>query len=185
MQQSVNANSHEITLPLLYDIDKFGYTIYYTYSNQIGYYIILTNQIGYRRIYMSTSIKELRKSTGLSQREFSSMYSIPLSTLRKWEQGESSPAPYVLTLLARTLPDTTSSLKKIKAKDGRVFYCDFNQKMVSDVYGNKILVQENFSEVKEQNLGLYLSDLFEGFYAIRDKFNRDCKYDKEDDILWS
>ena len=54
-----------------------------------------------------------------------------------------------------------------------------------DVYGNKILVQENFSEVKEQNLGLYLSDLFEGFYAIRDKFNRDCKYDKEDDILWS
>ena len=29
------------------------------------------------------------------------------------------------------------------------------------------------------------SDLFEGFYAIRDKFNRDCKYDKEDDILWS
>ena len=89
---------------------------------------------------MSTSIKELRKSTGLSQREFSSMYSIPLSTLRKWEQGESSPAPYVLTLLARTLPDTTSSLKKIKAKDGRVFYCDFNQKMVSDVYGNKIVI---------------------------------------------
>ena len=87
---------------------------------------------------MSTSIKELRKSTGLSQREFSSMYSIPLSTLRKWEQGESSPAPYVLTLLARTLPDTNSSLKEIRTKDGRVFYCDFNQKMVSDVYGRKI-----------------------------------------------
>ena len=28
-------------------------------------------------------------------------------------------------------------------------------------------------------------DLFEEFYAIQEKFNRDCKYDKEEDILWS
>lgn len=134
---------------------------------------------------MSIAVKELRESTGLTQKEFSTMYNIPLSTLRKWEQGEASPAPYVLTLLARTLPSTNSSLKKIKARNGRVFYYDSNQKMVSDAYGNQILIQENLTEIKEQNLALYLSDLFDGFYAIRDKFNSDCKYDKEEDILWS
>lgn len=134
---------------------------------------------------MSIAVKELRESTGLTQKEFAAMYDIPLSTLRKWEQGEASPAPYVLTLLARTLPDTNLSLKKVKTKNGTIFYYDEKQKMVSDVYGNKILVQEDLTEVKKQNLALYLTDLFEGFYEIRDKFNRDCKYDKEEDILWS
>ena len=134
---------------------------------------------------MSIAVKEMRESTGLTQKEFAAMYDIPLSTLRKWEQGEASPAPYVLTLLARTLPDTKLSLKKVKAKNGTIFYYDEKQKMVSDVYGNKILIQEDLTEVKKQNLALYLTDLFEGFYEIRDKFNRDCKYDREEDILWS
>ena len=38
---------------------------------------------------------------------------------------------------------------------------------------------------KEQNLVLYLKDMFDNFYEIQEKFNRDCKYDKEEDILWS
>lgn len=134
---------------------------------------------------MNFCIKELRESTGLTQKEFASQYGIPLSTLRKWEQGEASPAPYVVTLLARTLPCTNSSLKRIEARDGRVFYYDLLRKYVSDNQGNKIQIQEDLEGVKEQNLSLYLSDLFDGFYEIRDKFNRDCKYDKEEDILWT
>ena len=43
---------------------------------------------------MLLDIKELRDSTGMTQKEFASKYGIPISTLRKWEQGESSPAPY-------------------------------------------------------------------------------------------
>ena len=66
-------------------------------------------------------IKELRESTGLTQKKFAAMYGIPLSTLRKWEQGEASPAPYVVNLIARTLPATDSGLKKIAGKDGTVF----------------------------------------------------------------
>jgi hypothetical protein len=57
--------------------------------------------------------------------------------------------------------------------------------MVSDMQGNKIMIQEDLDGVKEQNLALYLSDLFEEFYEIQEKFNRDCKYDKEEDILWT
>ena len=71
---------------------------------------------------MLIDIKELRDSTGMTQKEFASRYGIPISTLRKWEQGESSPAPYVAALLARTLPDTESSLKRIKTRGGKTYY---------------------------------------------------------------
>lgn len=33
------------------------------------------------------NIKEIRYTTGLSQRDFSNMFDIPISTLQKWEQG--------------------------------------------------------------------------------------------------
>jgi transcriptional regulator with XRE-family HTH domain len=134
---------------------------------------------------MLIDIKELRDSTGMTQKEFASRYGIPISTLRKWEQGESSPAPYVAALLARTLPDTESSLKRIKTRGGKTYYYNPVKKEVSDVKGNRITIQEELEGVKEQNLALYLEDLFEGFYRLQDKFNRDCRYDKEEDILWS
>lgn len=129
-------------------------------------------------------IRELRDSTNMTQKEFANMYGIPLSTLRKWEQGESSPAPYVLNLLARTLPGIESSLWKIQGNDGTIYYYDQNKRTIADMRGNVIMVQEDLREIKKQNLILYLQDLFEGFYEIQKKFNRDCKFDKEDDILW-
>ena len=134
---------------------------------------------------MLIDIKELRDSTGMTQKEFASRYGIPISTLRKWEQGESSPAPYVAALLARTLPDTESSLKRIKTRGGKTYYYNPVKKEVSDVKGNRITIQEDLEGVKEQKLALYLEDLFEGFYRLQDKFDRDCRYDKEEDILWS
>ena len=134
---------------------------------------------------MLIDIKELRDSTGMTQKEFASRYGIPISTLRKWEQGESSPAPYVAALLARTLPDTESSLKRIKTRGGKNYYYNPVKREVPDVKGNRITIQEDLAGVKEQNLALYLEDLFEGYYRLQDKFNRDCRYDKEEDILWS
>ena len=133
---------------------------------------------------MYFDIKELRESTGLTQKAFAEMYGIPISTLRKWEQGEASPAAYVVNLLARTLPSTNSSLQKITGRDGVSYYYDKNQKLISDMRGNKIFIQEDLDGVKEQNLALYLKDLFDSFYEIQEKFNRDCKYDKEEDIIW-
>jgi len=134
---------------------------------------------------MNYMIKELRDSTGMTQKTFANMYGIPLSTLRKWEQGETSPAPYVLSLLARTLPSTNTSLRQIQGSNGVVYYYDRNKKTVSDMRGNTIAVQEDLESVKEQNLCLFLQDLFQDFYKIQEKFNRDCRYDKEEDILWT
>lgn len=44
-------------------------------------------------------IKEIRQLTGLSQPKFCERYSIPLPTLRKWEQGHRTCPDYVAELL--------------------------------------------------------------------------------------
>ena len=134
---------------------------------------------------MRYMIRELRDATGMTQKEFSQMYGIPLSTLRKWEQGESSPAPYVLKLLAKTLPSLDHSLLTIRGADEVLYYYDINKSTVADMRGNVIIVQEDLREIKAQNLDLYLDDLFKDFYEIQEKFNRDCRFDKKEDIIWS
>ena len=53
-----------------------------------------------------------------------------------------------------------------------------------DSTGNAIYVTEDLDDVKEKNLSLYVSDLFESFYEIQSRFDRDCRYDKEEDIIW-
>lgn len=133
---------------------------------------------------MYQNIKEIRWATGLSQKAFVELYGIPISTLRNWEQGSNSPAPYVIGLIARTLPCMNSTLKEISGKSGRSYYYDKNQNCVLDIKGNRIYVKENLEDVKMQNLLLYLDNLFDDFYEIQGKFDRDCKYDQEEDILW-
>lgn len=137
------------------------------------------------RGYMRYNIKEIREATGRSQKEFAQLYGIPLRTLQNWEQGINTPAPYIINLLAKTIPSMNSTLKEIKGKKEQLYYYDKNQRCVLDIIGNKIYVKEDLEDIKEQNLILYLDDLFERFYEAQDKFDRDCKYDKEEDILWS
>lgn len=55
----------------------------------------------------------------------------------------------------------------------------------NDKRNNRMNTALKLEEIKEQNLVLYLDDFFEQFYVIQEKFNRDCRYDKEEDILWS
>ena len=133
---------------------------------------------------MYQNVKEIREATGMSQKAFAELYGIPLSTLRNWEQGSNSPAPYVLGLISRTLPYMNSTLKEIQGKNGHSYYYDKNQNCVLDIKGNRIYVKEKLEDIKTQNLALYLDDLFERFYEIQEKFDRDCKYDKEEDIFW-
>jgi len=64
------------------------------------------------------NIKEIRNTTGLSQRSFSKMFNIPISTLQKWEQGESSPTPYIIKLIANQLPIENDNMYKIEDNNG-------------------------------------------------------------------
>ena len=91
---------------------------------------------------MYQNVKEIREATGMSQKAFAELYGIPLSTLRNWEQGTNSPAPYVLGLISRTLPTLNSTLKEIQGKSGRSYYYDENQNCVLDIKGNRIHIKE-------------------------------------------
>lgn len=44
-------------------------------------------------------IRELRKAYGLTQEGFAKKFGIPVSTLRKWEQGVNAPSTAVSSLL--------------------------------------------------------------------------------------
>ncbi len=51
----------------------------------------------------TNDIKELRKKTGLSQKQFAEIYHIPVRTIQKWEIGQASPPDYVIKLLEKAL----------------------------------------------------------------------------------
>ena len=112
---------------------------------------------------MEKSIKELRNSTGLTQREFAQKYQIPISTLRKWEQGEASPAKYVISLIAKTLPSTDMNLKKIEGYNGEAYYYDRIKNMVFDSQGNGVSVEEDLDDVKAVNISIYLEETNSGW----------------------
>lgn len=45
------------------------------------------------------TFRTIRKYSGLTQRDFSSAYSIPVRTVENWDTGKREPPPYVLELL--------------------------------------------------------------------------------------
>lgn len=134
---------------------------------------------------MNEKIRELRDKVGLTQKAFAERYGIPLSTLRKWEQGEASPAPYVVRLIASDLSAEMKDKIEITGSHGNRYFISGDGKTVSDPAGNVIRVKESFEGVKKQNLPVYLDDLFEAFYRIQRKFDQDLRYDKEEDIIWT
>ena len=133
---------------------------------------------------MNIDIKELRRKMGISQSEFSGLFGIPLSTLRKWEQGIASPPEYVLRLIARSVPAADDYTKKVIGMDGNIYYYDEEKSMVMDSKGNGITIRETLNGVNPNNLRIYITDLFDSFYEIRERFEKDCRYDKEEGIEW-
>lgn len=47
----------------------------------------------------ATGLRNLRKKYGLTQAEFSEKFGIPISTLRKWEQGVQKPSTTSMSFL--------------------------------------------------------------------------------------
>ena len=134
---------------------------------------------------MAIQIKDLRYQTGLSQRQFAEEYQIPVSTLRKWEQGESSPPPYVLRLLAYAIPLSQGRLEQITYKEKETFFFDRDKSVVMDRKGNAIRIYDDLKGVNRHNLSFYLHNLFEEFYDIQSYFQRECYYDRKEGIQWA
>jgi DNA-binding transcriptional regulator YiaG len=49
--------------------------------------------------YETMTFKDLRKSSGMTQKEFSSYFGIPKPTIEAWDMGTRTPPPYVLDLI--------------------------------------------------------------------------------------
>ena len=129
------------------------------------------------------NIKELRELTGQTQKEFANFFGIPVGTIRRWEYGESTPAPYIIKMISERIPVKNELLKRIDTNNGTYFY-DNVAGFIIDIKGTRININEDLEGVKEPNLALYAKDLFDAYYEAVDKFNRDCKLDKQEDILW-
>ena len=60
-------------------------------------------------------IEAVRHIVGMSQREFSNYFGIPVGTLRNWEQGISSPPTYVFNMIFQSIRrDKMINLETIK-----------------------------------------------------------------------
>lgn len=129
-------------------------------------------------------IKELRASTNLSQSAFAEMFGIPLSTLRKWEQNESTPPAYVINFIEKSLPSFKEEYSIHKGKNGQIYYLDATNKKVGDAFGNWISFTEDINGVMEENIGIYIERLFVKYYQAIDEFNDDLKFDKIEKISW-
>ena len=104
------------------------------------------------------NIKELRGLTGQTQKEFADSFGIPVGTLRRWEYGESTPAPYILKLIAEKIPMKNSSMRKIESINGTYYYDEVSRTIV-DMKGTRIGIKEKIDGVKEQNLVIYANSL--------------------------
>ncbi len=66
------------------------------------------------RRYTAMDVAGIRKKTKMTQREFSESFSIPLLTLRQWEQGKRVPQGTAQTLLKIIDTDAESVLRAIE-----------------------------------------------------------------------
>ena len=129
-------------------------------------------------------IKELRQSTNLSQKQFAEMFHIPLSTLRKWEQNVSNPPSYVVDFISNSLPQSKKEFKEYFGNDGKKYYLDIKNNKVGDCVGNWIPFNENISGVIEDNIGIYIEDLFKKYYEAIKDFDNELKFDRKHQIKW-
>ena len=65
---------------------------------------------------------EIRKNLGLTQEQFSEMFKIPITTLKNWEQGRSTPKNLtkVLLIALNLFPRQTLELFKLVKNDPRL-----------------------------------------------------------------
>lgn len=133
---------------------------------------------------MNNEIKLLREKTKMTQRQFANTFNIPLSTLRKWEQGESNPAPYLVKLISKLININNSDLQLIKSNT-RDYYYDSINNIVYDSYSNGVKIKYDLNKINKHNICIYLDKLFDKYYIIQDSFNKDCEYDLKEDIIWN
>ena len=65
------------------------------------------------RQYTAMDVAKIRKEANMTQKDFSESFSIPLSTLRQWEQGKRVPQGPAQTLLRIIAHDSETAIKAL------------------------------------------------------------------------
>lgn len=69
---------------------------------------------------LSQWVRDVRQRSGLTQEQFAITYGFEVKTLRKYEQGESTPAAAVMSYL-RTIGVDPVAVKQLRLKSGAAF----------------------------------------------------------------
>ena len=82
-------------------------------------------------------MKDLRKSTQMTQKAFSEYLNIPVRTLQDWEAGRRTPPEYVLELIKYKIEKESRKMKKIKldilrSKEDGTLTLPYSQMKLSD-----------------------------------------------------
>ena len=129
-------------------------------------------------------IRDIRKMTGLSQREFANKYSIPLPTLQHWERDFTQPPKYFLQLIEESVCADQKETLCFKGKYGETYMYSPDNNTIMNETGDKLYITDLFNDVKLENAGLYLSELFDSIKQAKDLFSIECKEDIRNDIIW-
>lgn len=143
----------KISSIVLYFYVYFLLALNYLTTIQYSFKVLfaIRNLCTYKEAIMKTDIKKFRSLINMSQRQFASYFSIPLGTLRNWEQGISKPPEYVLSMLISSIRrDKMINVETIKfikmldrlanlEKDG-IF--EFKKATQNDVKSSKVFYDE-------------------------------------------
>lgn len=128
------------------------------------------------------NIRELRKETGMTQQQFADRFGIAIATLRRWEQRVSEPPAYLVPLIKQVLNMTDCDV--ILGKGQEKYYYNRETGILCDSFGNSVKINSDLSEVKKENLMLYITDLFTEIKEEKNRFEKMCDEDKRSDIIW-
>jgi transcriptional regulator with XRE-family HTH domain len=129
-------------------------------------------------------IYDIRQQLHMSQKDFCEYFHIPLPTLRHWEQKQAKPPAYLVMLLEKELHAITDNSVEFQDLNGNIYFYNELNHSIKDTKGNTIIVQFDLKKIKESNLKIYLTDLFEDTNHAIYMFDLECDEDQRSDIIW-
>lgn len=129
-----------------------------------------------------TYLVNYRKEKKLSQDQFSKIYQIPVSTLRKWEQKESKPSKYFIRMLMNEDKNTKQCIKFSNGKERYIY--DYINNIIYDKLNTGIKLHYDVRKISKDRVFIMLEQLFRDYYTMIGKFDIQCVIDKEQKGKW-
>ena len=117
-------------------------------------------------------MKEIRAITGLTRKDFSDKYGIPLRTLEEWEAGRRIPPEYVIRMLAYYV-GVSAIVEQADGNTSEEIKNSRNVNIIRDIENRKIVVIhdiifKNKQNIKWDEVEQYLEQYINEFYTIAD-----------------